>query len=88
VFTTGSAERVTFGRQEDCKVCLQAFPGISRYHFFVWFEKDHGWQIMDGDGTDTLSTNGTWCLLESPIAIEQEETFKAGRSIYTVRFCV
>jgi hypothetical protein len=43
---------------------------------------------MDGDGTDTLSTNGTWHFVDSPAILANDITFKSGRSIFHVLFCL
>jgi hypothetical protein len=39
---------------------------------------------MDGNGTP--STNGTWYLADTPVAITADQRFKAGRSIFQARF--
>jgi hypothetical protein len=51
-YTNDEPGQITFGRAEDCRIWFADYPGISRFHCFAWFDKDNGWMVMDGDGTD------------------------------------
>ena len=87
-FDNTDENRIIFGRADDCDIVYSNVSAISRYHCFVWFDKNNGWMIMDGDGTDSVSTNGTWSFVEQPILIRDNLTFKSAKSVFKARFAI
>ncbi len=49
---------IMIGRTQECKVRFKE-GALSRIQCTLEYVKD-GWVLMDGNGRDRLSTNGTW----------------------------
>ena len=70
------------GRSENCFCCLND-KMLSRVHCVIYFSKEKGWFIKDGNENGTPSTNGTWIYALEEMEIKDNMTFKANSNLFS-----
>jgi len=74
---SGQPTEITFGRREDCDVCLSYDSQVSREHAILSYDGERFWL------EDTNSTNGTFVgeeKITGRVELEPGQMFRIGRT--------
>ena len=84
-FTTLENKIYTIGRSEDSDFTLED-KMLSRIHCILYYEKEKGWFIKDGNEIGQSSTNGTWLFAYDEFEIYEEMLFKSNCNLFSCHF--
>lgn len=85
-FDSSKVTQITFGRQNSSAENHIKFAAdsISRIQCTVFYQ-DNNWYVIDSNG-ELTSMNGTWCLVDEFMLLEEDTVLKAGTTSFECHF--